>query len=272
MILSIITINLNNCAGLKATMQSVASQSSKDFEYIVIDGASTDGSLEIIYEFSDVFGERLRYISEPDSGIYNAINKGIKLASGEYIQVLNSGDVLNEPSTIAEMLNAIQEAGCPPIIYGNMIKVFPNGKEILDKSFEGRAITLFDMFSGTLNHDSALVDRSLFEKYGYYDEGLKICSDWEWFLKAIVFGNERPVYYDCNVTRFDMSGISERPEYKQLIQTERESILKDLLPAPILVDYRQYSSDIRMMRRIHRHKWAYSLVRFIERVLFKIEK
>ena len=94
MFLSIITINRNNAEGLKKTLESVASQTCRDFEHIIIDGASTDGSVDVIKDYvASPSGKNVSYwISEPDSGIYNAMNKGIKKASGDYISLLNSGD------------------------------------------------------------------------------------------------------------------------------------------------------------------------------------
>ena len=128
------------------------------------------------------------------------------------------------------------------------------------------------MYTGTLNHDPAYIRRDLFEKYGYYDETLKIVSDWKWYLQAIILGGEKPCYTDLNVTLFDMTGISEKEDSKSLIRQEREQVLSKLIPDVYLSDYQQYASDIYLMRRIHRHPWAYKLVRFVERCLFKIEK
>ena len=91
--LSIITINRNNAAGLEKTMLSVAAQTCKEIEYIVVDGASTDESVEVVKKLEPQFAH-LRWVSEPDSGIYDAMNKGIRMASGYYIQILNSGDCL----------------------------------------------------------------------------------------------------------------------------------------------------------------------------------
>ena len=101
--LSIVTINLNNVAGLHETIISVLNQSSADLEYIIIDGGSTDGSAELIKEYSD----RIYYwVSEPDSGIYNAMNKGIRKASGEYLLFLNSGDALASDNIVEEVFRA----------------------------------------------------------------------------------------------------------------------------------------------------------------------
>lgn len=277
MVLSIITINRNNASGLRKTMRSVLEQTFKDVEYIVIDGASTDGSVDVIKEFAPLFGERMKWISEPDNGIYNAMNKGIRMASGEYIQILNSGDALVGQDVESRMYEEINKTW-PSIIYGNMIKCLPDGRLFCDKSFAGQEITLLGMYRGTLNHDPAWVKRELFEKYGYYDEGLKIVSDWKWYLQAIVIGKDgaEPLeptkiqYVDMDVTMFDMTGISETN--LAFRDKEKRQELESLLDRGILRDYDTYGNDIDMIRRLQRHKWAYKIVWFIERVLFKIEK
>ena len=269
--LSIITINFNNVAGLEKTILSVASQSFKEFEYVVVDGASTDGSVEGIKKYESMF-PYLKWVSEPDTGIYNAMNKGVRMASGNYVQILNSGDCLAADDVIERMLAALENSDNPSILYGNMIKCFPDGRKVIDKCFAGQEITMLGMYSGTLNHDPVFIRRDLFEKYGYYDESLRIVSDWKWYLQAIILGDETPQYIDLDVTLYDMTGISEDTKWKERIYKERQEVLEKEFPAACLRDYERYSGDIYMMRRIHRHPWSFKLVRFLERCLFKMEK
>ncbi|MBQ6306455.1 MAG: glycosyltransferase [Bacteroidales bacterium] len=267
--LSIITINRNNAAGLEKTMQSVAAQTYKEFEYIIVDGASTDGGVEVIKSFESKFGH-LKWVSEPDSGIYNAMNKGIRMASGDYIQILNSGDSLAKEDVTERMLSALGETGAPSVLYGNMVKCFPDGYRMVDKSFAGQEITMLGMYTGTLNHDPAYIRRDLFDKYGYYDESLKIVSDWKWYLQAIILGDEKPKYVDMDVTLFDMTGISETS--KELDQTERKQVLEQLFPEAVLKDYERYAFPIEQINRLQRHPWSYKMMSFLERCLFKLEK
>lgn len=267
--LSIITINRNNAEGLEKTLRSVAAQSIREFEYIVIDGASTDGSVEVIKRYETQFAH-LKWVSEPDKGIYNAMNKGLRMATGDYIQILNSGDCLASNDIIERMLAALEEAGNPSILYGNMVKCFSDGRKMVDKCFAGQEITMLGMYTGTLNHDPAYVRRDLFEKYGYYDENLKIVSDWKWYLQAIILGDEKPQYVDLDVTLFDMTGISETN--KKLDKEERDAVQEQLFPRTILADYERFASPIDMIKRLQRHPWAYKMVWFLERCMFKIEK
>lgn len=267
--LSIITINRNNAIGLEKTMQSVASQTFREFEFIVIDGASADGSVEVIKRLESQFAH-LKWVSEPDKGIYNAMNKGIRMATGEYIQILNSADCLAANDVAERMLATLEDAGSPNILYGNMIKCYSDGRKVVDKCFAGQEITMLGMYTGTLNHDPAYIRRDLFEKYGYYDESLKIVSDWKWYMQAIILGGEKPRYVDIDVTLFDMTGISETN--KELDRLERKQVLEQLFPQTILADYGRYAFPIEQINRLQRHPWAYKIVWFLERYLFKLEK
>ena len=267
--LSIITINRNNAVGLEKTMRSVAAQTFKEFEYIVIDGASTDGSVEVIKSLELEFAH-LKWVSEPDAGIYNAMNKGLRMASDEYIQILNSADCLAGPEVTERMLEELEKQGYPSILYGNMVKCFPDGRKMVDKCFAGQEITMLGMYTGTLNHDPAYIRRDLFEKYGYYDESLKIVSDWKWYLQALILGDEKPQYVDLDVTLFDMTGISETN--KELDKKEREMVLEQLFPKAIIADYERFAFPVSQIKRLQRHPWAYKLMWFVERCLFKMEK
>ena len=270
MVFTIVTINRNNASGLRKTLQSVLDQTLTDFEYVVVDGASTDGSVDVIDNYSKLFGPRMKWISEPDKGIYNAMNKGIGMASGEYVEFLNSGDCLAGPDVVERMLTALEEMACPSILYGNMLKDMPDGKILKDRCFAGQNITFLGFYTGTLNHSPAYIRKDLFEKYGLYDESLKIVSDWKWYLQAIILGTEKPVYADIDVTLFDMTGISETN--KDLDKTERKKVLEELIPQTVLSDYDQWAFPIAQIKRLKRHPWAYKLVWFLERCLFKIEK
>ena len=356
--LSIITINYNNAEGLRKTLASVASQTYPHIEHIIVDGASSDNSVEVIrgYESSlasrlcgvpeNVRGDlgcssplasRLKWISEKDTGIYNAMNKGIEIALGRrivnedhtsclvassphrlialdhYIQILNSGDILAAHDVTERMMTALEaqqakgeklevkgmensEADIqaftpytlhptptdasspyqnrPAIFYGNMIKEYPDGHRVKDTCGGGDYTpeSFLYFYKGTLNHDCAYIRRDLFEKYGLYNEQMKICSDWEWYVRAIVLGGEITVYTNIDVTVFDMMGVSESGgKNRTLIQQERRDYLESILPASVLRDYDKYAFPIEQYQRLKKyHLWG--LVYFMERVLFKLEK
>lgn len=295
--LSIITINYNNIEGLKKTLASVAEQTYRNVEHIIVDGSSTDGSVDVIKEYAD---QCLMYdvfwVSEKDNGIYNAMNKGIEIALGrrivnsfnrseqsgaenkvlpDYIQILNSGDILAAPDVTERMINhllalssSLSAENRPAIIYGNMIKKDYTTGKIIGKSREVE-YSLRNYYSGTMNHDCCYFYRDLFETYGLYDENLKIVSDWKWFLQTIGLGHVKPEYVDIDVTIFDASGISETN--LTLRNQERRQVLEELLPPAILADYDKYAFPTSQYDRLKKyHLWP--LVYFIERVLFKLNK
>ncbi|MBU1011362.1 MAG: glycosyltransferase [Bacteroidetes bacterium] len=273
--LSIITINLNNASGLHKTMESVISQTSHDFEYIIIDGGSSDGSVEVIKSFTNIplgqytiqpQSQPITYwVSECDKGIYNAMNKGLKVAKGEYCQLLNSGDWLVDEQVVANMLNALTDGD---IFAGNVVFVRPDGKIRYTKNTI--PVSCLTFYRSSIQHTSAYIRRALFEKYGLYDESLKIVSDWKWYLLVAGLNKAKVVYLDINVSYFDTMGISSTNIV--LEKAERRQVLEELLPAPILADYDKYHFGIGQMERIKKYKWLYRLLWFIERGLFKIEK
>ena len=266
MTLSIITINYNNAEGLRRTLDSVAAQTYLDIEHIIVDSASTDGSVDIIKEYADSSKHMVIWSSKKDKGIYNGMNLGVIKATGDYIQILNSGDILAAPDVTERMISALP--GEADILYGNMIKKnYATGK-IIGKSGEIE-YSLRNFYEGTLNHDCCYIRRYLFETYGLYDENLKIVSDWKWFLQAIGLWNVKPVYVDIDVTIFDASGISE--SNLELRNKERRLVLEEVLPPAILADYDKHAFDAEQMDRLRKHH-MYWLVYFIERVLFKFEK
>jgi glycosyltransferase involved in cell wall biosynthesis len=261
--LSIITINYNNAAGLQKTIESVASQTSADFEYIVIDGGSTDGSTEVIRRYED----KITYwISEPDRGIYHAMNKGILLAKGEYCHFLNSGDYLVGKDVTERMLHQMPDCS---ILYGNKIREI-NGKLVTQKSYAGRPITLLDMYRSTIFHASAYIKRSLFDQYGLYDESLKMVSDWKFYLITVGLHNEKVVYRDIDVVWFDTQGISSID--RALDQKERTQVLQQVLPKSILLDYQEFSLDGVILKRLKQNKLIWFIILNLYRVLFNLDK
>lgn len=162
----------------------------------------------------------------------------------------------------------------PAIFYGNMIKEYPDGRRVKDNCGGGDYTpeSFYYFYRGTLNHDCAYIRRDLFEKYGLYNEDMKICSDWEWYVRAIVLGGEKTVYTNINVTVFDMTGISEsNGKNRDIIVKERREYLESILPAAVLRDYDMFSLPIEQYRRLKKyHLWG--IIYFVERVLFKFEK
>jgi len=221
--LSIITINYNNADGLRRTIESIVSQTFTDFEYIVIDGGSIDDSVDIIKQYES----KITYwVSEPDKGIYNAMNRGILKATGEYCLFLNSGDWLVDKDVVIDFVNQNFE---DEIISGNII-LFVNENSELRSAIKKEDLGFEHLFNNRIPHPATFIKRSLFEKYGLYNENLKIVSDWEFFLKCLVLENCTYNNFDRVVSYFDMSGISSLPQNMDLQLNEREFVLQKYLP------------------------------------------
>lgn len=270
--LTIITINYNNAAGLQRTMESVLKQTNTNFEYIVVDGGSLDGSKEIIKKFENRFENNLnrnhplRWISESDNGIYHAMNKGIRAATGEYVHFLNSGDYLTSNRVVDSMLNELNNCD---ILIGTKISARIDGKIRKEIKFK-EPLTMYTFYRGTIEHTSAYIRRSLFERYGLYDESLKIVSDWKWYMLSIIWGDAVVKFTDIPVSYFDTTGISSTN--LGLDKKERRMVLEELLPTKLLQDYDLYSFDIDQMQRIKRYTILYTIFYIIERLLFKVDK
>lgn len=221
--LSIITINYNNFIGLKKTIESIQNQEMKDFEYIIIDGNSNDKSVELIRDVAGVM-KNCKWISETDSGIYNAMNKGIKMSTGDYLLFINSGDILADKNVIKNILKSIDYN--LDLISGKLEIIDENGYSItLNPPIK---IDLNYCINHGLTHPNTLIKRSLFFKYGFYNENNLIISDWEFFL--LVCGLKKCSYGSIPVliSKFFKDGISSRND--KLIQIETENALNRLLP------------------------------------------
>ena len=225
--LSIITINKNNADGLRKTIESVICQTFSDFEYLIIDGASTDDSVNIINKFS----QNITYsVSEPDDGIYDAMNKGIKVANGEYCLFLNSGDYLSSHSVLEDVF---QHDLFEDIIYGNII--FENNlkQRLLRKCNRSLSILSFPgMTNQLVHHPSSFIKHNLFSKVGFYRTDLLIVSDVAFFLKAIFEHGATYRHIPVTVSIYNTLGLSSCNEEKRLQEVNR--ITLELFKYPAL--------------------------------------
>ena len=265
--LSIITINYNNAEGLRKTLASVASQTFRDFEHIIVDGGSTDGSVEVIREYADKLaspksspkgkdfntadysslpfregagvGYQVRWISEPDKGIYNAMNKGIeialgkrvvnsfnrsefvedknkgiKMASGEYLLFLNSGDYLVDENVVKNVMNEnLQE----DIVYGKQMTE-KDGTLMPMKFYSPEEMSFCAFLKSTLPHQCTFIRVALFDKIGMYNEQNKIVSDWEWNLVALFRWNVSLREIDVPISVYDTKGISSNQKMYEILK------------------------------------------------------
>ncbi len=220
--LSVITVNYNNCEGLKRTLNSIKLQSSRDFEWIVIDGGSTDESKELLDKNNNLI---TYWVSERDKGIYNAMNKGIKASRGEYLLFLNSGDCFYDSNVVG---NFYKDSGNEEIIYGDILYENPDGtyrRQSLDKD----QITICDLWIHTIPHQASFIKKTAFEKYGYYNEEIKVSADWFFYIKSIIVGCASYKHIDLTVSVMQPDGVSTKRIYGNEIK-----YLETIIPKRIL--------------------------------------
>lgn len=261
--LSIITVNLNNRDGLKRTIDSVVAQTFTDFEWIVIDGGSTDGSKELIEQYANYF---VYWVSEPDKGIYNAMNKGIAHAKGEWLLFLNSGDCLYENSTLEKVFSSNHICD---IIYGNAI-VQIDGKDIFRKYPE--QLSLSYLIKHPINHQASFYKRSLYKNH-LFDERYVIISDYIYLLE-LALRDKRFEYIDLIIAYSEGGGISSTR-----IGVDESNSTKSIIPTLIQKDMNLLIEIEEHNRFINSHKslksintLCSSLCNCAEKMIRKIER
>lgn len=214
--LSIITINYNNAEGLQRTICSVINQTFNNFEYIIVDGGSSDESVEMIKKYESSID---KWVSEKDNGIYNALNKGIQMATGDYLLFLNSGDHFYNSEVLYKNQYHIHEKD----LIAFDIHLLGLEHDCIHKHPDELLFSF--LFEETFAHQSVFIKRHLFDKIGLYDENLKIVADWKFFIHAVASGcSYKSVHEVLSVFYFD--GISSTVEGTFLRRKERDSILK----------------------------------------------
>lgn len=268
---SIITINYNHAEGLRRTIESVVNQTCKDYEYIIIDGGSTDGSVDIIKEYSDKIDF---WVSEPDKGIYNAMNKGIDHAHGEYLNFMNSGDCFYAPTVLEEVM---------PLLMADIVSGIDNVESENRQRcpISEEKLSMMTMFYNTVPHQSTFIKREVNEKFRY-DESIKISSDWEFFVESIIMHNCS--YRDIAVTvcEFEPGGLGSLDDSVEYWEKEHRDVLMKMLPKRIYKDYLYYHDkespilDLIPKLREHRmwrlHQWIVRFVSIAIKVYDKILK
>ena len=224
--LSIITVNYNDSKGLERTINSVISQSFHDYEFIVIDGGSTDDSVDVIRKYEQYIDY---WVSEPDGGIYPGMNKGLRQAKGEYVNFMNGGDCYHSSDVLEKIFTMDIDAD---IITGNHAE---NGLRNVGKD----GVTMLDLYKWAIDHQASFIKREVALRHPY-DEKYRIVSDWKFFIEALIFDNCSFYYTDTIVVDVDMKGISNT--HSELDKKERETVLNELFPERVLKDYQLLAS------------------------------
>lgn len=274
--LSIITINYNNLVGLKKTFKSVVNQTWQEFEYIIIDGGSTDGSVDYIESQN---GNIDYWISEPDKGVYNAMNKGIEVATGEYLLFLNSGDHLFDNQVLAKCnvhLNLFDLITCNIQMMGDKYSRIICYPEKLRFSY---------LFINAVCHQSIFIKKELFSLVGLYDENLKIVSDWKFMIMALFKYHCTYAKVNETLATYYLDGMSSDLMNREILNNERKEVLEKYFEA-YLLDYELFaqsnfnsnllqSNRFKMLKEIEKSKLGKKIISLFFRlyiVLFSKKK
>jgi glycosyltransferase involved in cell wall biosynthesis len=266
--LSIITVNKNNAIGLEKTCQSVICQTFDDFEWIVIDGASSDDSVNVIKNYSN---KMAYWTSEPDTGIYNAMNKGIRQAKGEYCLFLNSGDCLLNLLSLKRAFENIMNLDYADIYYGDCL--FDNNS--IYKMPELTSVDNFYLLS-TPNHQNTFIKRSLFYDHEFYDENYRTVSDVIFLLKEFWLYHSKFIYINTVISIYSLGGFSTTYEFT--LHDLHEGIKKIIGDSEYNILVKRYAIQeqkykqihiINYMKKIIKYLLPYGFVRFIQKYILK---
>lgn len=219
-VLSIVTVVYNGAASLRRTMDSVLSQGYANIEYIIVDGGSTDGTVDLLREYD----ERLAYwMSARDKGIYDAMNKGVGLCTGDWVAMINADDWY-EPGSVQRVVEAILEHPEANVIHGDIWMRYPNGERSLKRArVSGFLLKYWEM---VLNHPSFFVRRSFYQGRPF-DERLRVSADHKWTYQAFRDVPESFVYLPVPISNFSVGGASMSVPLSRVL-SEGKQVCRDL--------------------------------------------
>ena len=218
--ISVITISYNAVACIESTIKSVINQKYDSFEYIVVDGASNDGTLGVLNKYDQYI---THWISEPDSGIYNAMNKAVKMAKGEYCIFMNAGDQFANPLVLKQVSFFLNDEF--DYLCGNEISL-KSGK-VVDYVYAPKCITTDLFVNRSLSHQASFIKRELLLS-NPYDEQLKLVSDWKFCIEVLLLQHKKYRAIDVDICNFNHDGATFTQ--KELGKKERMKVLQELLP------------------------------------------
>ena len=208
--ISVITVCFNSESTIRGTILSVLGQKYSNLEYLIVDGNSKDNTVRIIKEFAD-FDSRIKWISEPDKGLYDAMNKGISMASGDYVGIINADDFFTDELVLTRIADEFKKNASLEAVYGNVIYVNPNDLGTIVRKYSSALIRPELFRWGFMPaHATFYCKRELFDKSGYYRLGFKIAADFELLMRYMLVHKIRTHYIPEYLVTMRTGGISTR--------------------------------------------------------------
>ena len=257
--LSIITVNYNNREGLRRTAKSIAEQSFNDFEWLVIDGGSTDGSQDVMAQYASWITWS---VSEPDGGIYEAMNKGLTRANGEFVQFLNSGDSFIDRSVLSKVFS---DRCLADVNYGD--QWCTRGEKIIEKRTYPDTMDLRFLFRAPLGHQASFI-RASFAVAHPYRVKYTISADRAFFLELYLSGASFH-YLSLPVVYFDTNGVGSNDSTRESRRIQLQKIKRELLPKPAVDDIESLmmkADEYDFVMRVPPLRWVYNLFKWLQRI------
>ena len=221
--ISVITATYNSEKTIADTIKSVLKQSYKNIEYIIIDGHSYDGTLEIIKKYEHLFGGRLKWISEEDKGLYDAMNKGVKMATGEIVGILNSDDYFTSNYVLQNVAETFQKEKVIDAVYGDIHFIRPESPDRIYRYYSSALFRpRFMRFGFMPPHPSLYVKRELYVKYGYYSLDFKIASDFELMVRFFCTNKVKSKYIRMDFVTMRTGGVSTKNIKSRLLGSKED--------------------------------------------------
>lgn len=240
--ISIVTAAYNSAATLPDTMRSVLAQSYPDWEHIIVDGASKDSTVELLRGMEPSYGGRLRWVSEPDHGIYDAMNKGIAMATGDVIGILNSDDFFTGPGVLTRVATEML-ADDVDAVYGDIHYVDEGDLERPVRYYSSRGFTRRRMLLGYQPaHPSFYCRRSVYERYGAFDTDFRVAADFENMLRLIYIHRIRTRYVPMDFVTMRTGGASTAglASHRRILRDHYRAYTKHRLPVAYVLDVLRY--------------------------------
>lgn len=223
--ISIITATYNSAATIRDTLESVLNQTYKDIEYWIIDGASADGTMDIVRGYEEAFGGRLHWISEPDKGIYDAMNKGIERATGDVVGILNSDDFFTSNDVLAVVAETFNNEKEIDAMYGDIHFVKPDNLKKCVRYYSSKMFRPWLMRWGYMPaHPSFYCKKGIYDKYGLYSLDYKICSDFDMMVRLLYKYRIKTKYVSKDFVTMRTGGISTSKFSHRMLITKEDAI------------------------------------------------
>ncbi len=239
---SVITATWNSGATLRDTLESVLSQTFPDIEHVIVDGGSTDNTMKLVREYAPRYNGRLRYVSEPDKGIYDAMNKGIRMATGEVIGILNSDDFYTSPDTVERLAGELERHKVDAV-YGDIHFVDEKGLDKCVRYYSSAGFRRWKMLLGFMPaHPSFYCRKEIYEKYGGFNLSYKIAADFECLLRLIFVHKIRTQYIPMDFVTMRTGGASTKGlcSHKQILRDHQRAFKDNGVYSNVLIESLRY--------------------------------